>query len=169
MPRQDRTRRTYGGENLIRASEAPAGGGGQTVVSLASDYVTPAVAATYNSVSGLSFNVVAGTVYRFVFLIIYDVAAIGNGARFAISGPANPTMLGYKISYPLTTTSEVAHHANAYDQANAAAASSALTTGNIAVVEGIIRPSANGTVLLRAAPETAAALTIKAGSAIRVY
>jgi len=52
-----------------------------------------------------------------------------------------------------------------YDLPAASNATSATTAGNIAIVEGFIQPSANGTVIARFASEIASsAIVAKAGS-----
>ena len=56
----------------------------------------------------------------------------------------------------------------AYDAGTTSGASVATTTGNIMIVEGVIRPLTSGTVQLRFAPETATTngIVIKAGSTL---
>jgi len=56
----------------------------------------------------------------------------------------------------------------AYDNPAASNATSAATGGNIAIIEGFIRPSANGTLIARFASEVAnSAITAKAGSIVQ--
>ena len=134
-----------------------------TVV-LASDVINAnATANTIADVTGLSFAVNSGETYWFRFTILYTAAASTTGSRWAINGPTT-TQLAYWSRYPLTATSETLNHAVAYDIPAAASASS-LTNGNIALIEGIIVPSASGTVIARLASEiTVSAITAKAGS-----
>lgn len=136
-----------------------------TTVSLASQVVnTNATANTIANITGLSFPVTAGLRYKFYFFIMYNSVAVGTGARFSISGPAAPTLLSYYSRYTLTAVSETVNYANAYDMP-AAANASALTTGNIAFIEGMITPSATGVVIARFASEVASsAITVLAGS-----
>ena len=59
------------------------------------------------------------------------------------------------------------NNAAAYDLPANGNASSAATTGNIAIIDGIIKPSANGTVIIRFASKIASsAITAKAGSTL---
>lgn len=129
-----------------------------------------AVANTIASVTGLSFAVTAGQTYVFRFTIDYTAAATTTGSRWSISGPA-VTRLAYRSQYSLTTTSETVNSGlTAYDLPAASNATSAATGGNTAIVEGVITPSADGTVIARCASEvTSSAITAKAGSLLKWY
>lgn len=123
-----------------------------------------ATANTIADVTGLSFSVTSGNKYWFRFIIPYTSAATTTGSRWSINGPAAPTMLNYTSHYTLTATSETVNSATAYDIPAASNASS-LTAGNVAVIEGIIVPSANGTVIARFASEvSSSAIVAKAGA-----
>lgn len=128
-----------------------------------------ATANTMADVTGLSFAVTAGETYKFRFAIAYTAAATTTGSRWAINGPGSPTMLNYNSRYTLTATSDTVNSATAYDIPAASNASS-LTAGNMAIVEGIIKPSANGTVIARFASEvSSSAIVAKAGSLLEWY
>jgi hypothetical protein len=124
-----------------------------------------AVANTIQDVTGLSFSVTGGNTYWFKFIIQYTAAATTTGSRWSINGPATPTMLSYNSEYTLTATSATR---NAMLQANdlpAASNATSVVAMNMAIIEGIIKPSGNGTVIARFASEiTASAITAKAGS-----
>lgn len=131
------------------------------------------VANTIADVTGLSFAVTAGRTYYFRFVIRYTAAATTTGSRWSINGPGSPTFLSYRSSWGLTAAAtagtDVMTECNciAYDTPAASNASSPATTGNIAVIEGIITPSADGSVIARFASEiTNSAITAKAGSAV---
>lgn len=132
-----------------------------------------ATANTIADVTGLSFSVTAGETYFFRFSVWYTAAATTTGSRWSVNGPASPTRLAYRSQYSLTATSETVNSGlTAYDQPAAANASSTATTtgGNIAVVEGIITPSASGTVSLRFASEiSSSAIVAKPGSLLEWY
>lgn len=137
------------------------------LVVLASDVTNNnATANTIADVTGLSFAVTAGQTYFFRFLVDFTAAATTTGSRWSVSGPASPTRLAFRSNYSLTATSETVNNGlTAYDTPAAANASSAATGGNIAVIEGIITPSASGTVIARFASEVASsAIVAKAGS-----
>ena len=125
-----------------------------------------AVANTIQNVTGLGFAVNPGESYWFRASIAYTAAATTTGSRWSISGPASPTLLSYKSEYSLTTaTNTVNEGVAAYDSPAASNATSATTGANMAIVQGIIRPSSSGTVTVRFASEIAAsAIVAKAGS-----
>jgi hypothetical protein len=126
-----------------------------------------AVANTIQDVTGLSFPVTAGQTYWFLFTIAYTAAATTTGSRWTINGPAAPTLLNYTSDYTLTATSLTVNYATAYDIPAASNASS-LTAGNLARIEGIITPSASGTVIARFASEIlSSAIVAKAGSMLQ--
>lgn len=142
---------------------------GDSVAVLGADVTNNnATANTIADVTGLSFAVNSGTRYWFQFNIRYTAAATTTGSRWTINGPTT-TELTYKSQYSLTTTTATINEGlTAYDLPAASNASSAATGGNWATVEGIILPSANGTVIARFASEVASsAIIAKAGSYVR--
>lgn len=140
------------------------------LVALTADVVNNnATANTMQNVTGLSFAVNPGESYWFRASIAYTAAATGTGSRWSISGPASPTFLAYKSEYSLTTTTNTVNEGlSAYDSPAASNATSATTGANTAIVEGVIRPSSNGNVIVRCASEVASsAITAKAGSLLQ--
>jgi hypothetical protein len=120
---------------------------------------------TISDVTGLSFSVTSGTTYRFRAVIAYTSAATTTGSRWAINGPAT-SLLNYTSNYTLTATTQTINYASAYDTPSASNATS-LTAGNVAVIEGVVTPSASGTVVVRFASEvSSSAITAKAGSTL---
>lgn len=140
------------------------------LVVLASDVTNNnATANTIADVTGLSFSVTAGETYHFEFFIPYTSAATTTGSRWSVNGPGSPTLLNYTSQYTLTATSMTTNYATAYDIPAASNATS-LTAGNVAWIAGIIKPSANGTVIARFASEVASsAITAKAGALLKWY
>lgn len=123
------------------------------------------VANTLQTIADLSFAVVVGQSYTFKFIVPYTAAATTTGSRWTLSGPA-ASILAYTSRYPLTATTETVNYASAYGIPAAANASS-LTAGNVAIIEGMITPSAAGTVALQFASEiTLSAITAKAGASL---
>ena len=147
---------------------APTWVSGTTIVTLGSDVINNnATANTIADVTGLSFSVTAGVTYRFKALIIYTSAATTTGSRWSINGPASPTIIAYTSHYPNSSIAETVNYANAYDLPAASNTVSPFTSANIAQIEGIIKPSANGTVVVRFASEVSnSAITAKAGSTL---
>lgn len=138
-----------------------------TVV-LASDVVNAdAVANTLYDVTGFSFAVVTAQVYWFRFVVDYTSAANTTGSRWTINGPAK-TRLNYTQRWSLaaTTTTD-----GTYDEYEFPAASNTTTPADlvgVAIIEGFITPSADGTVIARFASEiTVSAITAKAGSVLQ--
>lgn len=134
-----------------------------------------AIANTIADVTGLSFAVTSGNTYWFRFVIWFTAAATTTGSRWAVSGPTT-TLLGYRTSVGLsaagTAGTDVMTEINqgAYDTPAASNATSSTATAgqaNIAVIEGFITPSADGTVIARFASEVAnSAIIAKAGSTV---
>lgn len=113
--------------------------------------------------SGLSLPVAAGGLYRFEFFGAYTVASTAVGSRWVINGPAT-FMMAYSSSNSLTTTSRTVNELAAYNLPASANASSANTAGNTVRIDGIIRPSAAGDLVMSFASGGASLVTLKAGS-----
>lgn len=123
-----------------------------------------AVADTMQDVTGLSFPVLNGGLYRFRFFIVYSANATTTGSRWSINGPAGVSR--YRSEYSLTTTTRTTNDGlTTFDAPAASNATSAATAGNIAIIEGVFAPTADGTVIARFASEVAgAAITATANS-----
>jgi len=135
-------------------------------VMISSDVINNnSTANTIADVTGLSFSVTSGNTYKFKFVIAYTSAATGTGSRWTINGPTT-TFLYYYSNYSLTTTSVTSNQGlSTYDVPAASNSTGAATGSNIAIIEGIIKPSANGTVIARFASEVSnSAITAKTGS-----
>lgn len=124
---------------------------------------------TIQDVTGLSFACVAGERYWFKAIIHYTAAATTTGSRWSINGPASPTELRYRSEYSLTATTRTLNDGlSAYDAPAASNATSAATGSNIAIIEGFITPSSNGTFIVRFASEVlSSAIVAKAGSVLQ--
>ena len=121
--------------------------GGRNRLELTSDVTNNNSSAnTIADVTGLSFSATSGVTYRFYALINYTSAATTTGSRWSITGPASPTILSYTSTYTLTATTQTVNYASAYDIPAASNATS-LTAANIAIIQGIIKPSTDGTVI----------------------
>jgi hypothetical protein len=139
---------------------------GLQMVVLTSDVTNNnATANTIADITGMSFPVISGGTYYFKFIINYTSAITTTGSRWAISGPTF-TSVNYSSRYTLTATTETVNYSLAYNMPAAANATS-LTVGNTAIIEGIVKPSANGNVIGRFASKIAnSAITAKAGSVL---
>lgn len=131
---------------------------------LASDVSNSAVG--YADVTGLSFEVVSGNVYYFKFFIRTTAGVTTTGAAWSINGPAT-TYLHFQVHYPTSTaTNDIVYldAMSAYNTPGTANTASPLL-GTV-IIEGLIKPSANGTVIARFSPEVAAIITAKEGSIV---
>ena len=128
------------------------------------------VGATYTDVSGLSWYGYAGDVYKFRASVVYDVDATGSGANFSVNGPAAPTVLSYKATFGTAAGTEAASFGNAYDlPATAQTTGSGFTTDNLAIVEGVISPSVDGTITIRGIREAATTCTVQGTSSVLTW
>jgi hypothetical protein len=119
--------------------------------------------------ASLSFPVTAGVTYKFRFVIRYTAAATTTGSRWTINGPA-VTFLDYRSEYSLTATSRTFNEGlAAYGLPAASNASSASTGSNIAIIEGIIKPSASGNVIARSASEIASSAIVAKSNSFVEY
>jgi hypothetical protein len=151
---------------ITTASNGQAGGSYRTLVTLGADVTNSTT--TLANVTGLTFNVVSGITYRFYVIIPYTAAATTTGSRWTLTAPAN-TILAYTSKYTITATTQTVNYATANDIPAAANASS-LTSGNVCIIEGVVRPSANGAVQIRFASEIAAsAIVAKAGATLEYW
>jgi len=151
----------------VQSGSAPASNTINIVVLAGNVVNANAIANTIADVTALSFPVTADETYWYEFVIPYTSAATGTGSRWAINGPAAPTMLSHRSEYVLTATTMTNNNATAYDIPAASNATSR-TTGNVATMWGVIRPSASGTVIARFASEvSSSAITALAGATLR--
>jgi hypothetical protein len=140
-------------------------GSSLTAVVLGADVTNNnAVANTIQDVTGLNFSVLANHTYYFWFYISYTAAIATTGSRWSINGPAF-TRLSYMSEYTLTATTSTRNaELQAYNSPAACNATSVVAQ-NKASIEGIITPSADGSVIARFASEVAgSAIVAKAGS-----
>lgn len=126
-----------------------------------------AVANTLKDVTGLSFDVLGGTLYEFEFYGFYTSAASTTGSRWVINGPT-VALLAYESQYTLSASAITQNQAlSTYNQPASCNATS-ITSGNTFRIQGWIQPSTDGTVQLRFASEvSASAIVCKAGSWVK--
>lgn len=115
-------------------------------------------------VTGLSFSVVSGVTYTFYFWVVFQTAAQATGIQLALNGPAT-SLLVYNVGIPIASTSQVIGRRRGYDVLSTGSAVDAANSNLLATIEGVITPSADGTLIVRYASEIAAsAVTVKAAS-----
>lgn len=160
---------TFGRAKVLQTTQSSLTGDTQVLI-LGSDVTNNnGVANTIQDVTGLSFAVNAGEMYWFKFDILYTAAATTTGSRWSISGPASPTRLVYMSEYSLTATTSTRNaNLTAYNLPAASNATSGTTGSNRAEIEGVIQPSASGTVIAGFASEVASsAIVALAGSRVQ--
>ncbi len=132
---------------------------------LGSDVADSSGVCTNTNITGLSFSVTSGQVYRFYALLEFTTGATTTGVQWTATTPAS-NYFSLKTSNPTSDASNDIANINVSDGGNCSAGTFA-TTGNLATMEGIVAPSANGTLQLRFASETnGTAITVKAGSTL---
>jgi hypothetical protein len=156
-------------QSINQGANAPSNSAITTVV-LGSDVVNNNVSAnTIADVTGLSFSVTSGKMYWFKFVIWYNSANTATGSRWSVNCTAGTAAnLTYISEYSLTTSTMTRNAGlQAFDSPAACNATSAATTNNMAIIEGVFTPTASGTFIARFASEvTNSAITAKAGSAV---
>ena len=126
-----------------------------------------ASANTIADITDLSFPVEAGETYHFRFVIPFTAAASTTGKRFAINGPTK-TALYLRSRYSLTTSTETTNHVVTDYDTPAASDATSPTAGGLAILEGVILPTASGNVIARFASEvSSSAITAKAGAHVQ--
>lgn len=115
--------------------------------------VTSAVTA-FADVTGLTFNVTSNLDYYFRFVLHHTQSATTIGIRFAVNGPAQ-TGLRVGGIIPISTVAANYGSQSAYDTA-IFASTTGTTVAVMSIVEGVVRPTANGVLACRFASEVAA-------------
>lgn len=158
------------GDQGIQGNQGPQGiqgpaGPGATVIKLTADQAFSLVALT--NVTNLSFAVTAGTLYRFRFDVIFRTAVTTTGIGLGLTYPAVTSMAAHaRIPFAVDGSDAVFEgEITTSGDSVLTTAVVAATTDYLAVIEGVILPSANGTVQLQARTEVAAsAATVRNGS-----
>lgn len=150
------------GENGFQYG-TPAGGSGPSYVRLTADRTNSTT--TLADATGLSFSVTSGLFYIFEFSVIFQSNTTTTGIKFAVNGPTNNFFTMQKV----IPTSLIANQAGQMERVvnTAATASTGVDTVNVnllAYINGVINPTANGTIIVRFAAETTGTVTIKSGS-----
>ena len=133
-----------------------------SIVRLGSDVSTTSDVCCVDA-TGLSFSVSSGKVYHFKFLVRWDTIDVTRGIGLTLNGPST-TFLSYDVIYPRIATDGEIHGRNSYNSADFAPRSPTLTD-NLGIIEGLIQPSADGTLIVRFFSEHASnTITVKANS-----
>lgn len=159
---------TPNGSQFIRddgALATPAGGGGPSLVKKTADQTFNS--ATPANVSGLSFAVSSGVYYHYRFVCLVRSTTATVGIRMTVTIPA-VTCFGGRVSALIAADGVGASFDGAITTSGDAVvptAVPAINTDYVQIVEGLILPSANGTLQLQAATETGTTIvTVRQGS-----
>jgi hypothetical protein len=114
--------------------------------------------ANYEDVTGLSFPVTANKVYKWRATLGYTNTA---NIQFAIDGPA-VTFNRYRFTTAGTSTSNLVNNQSSYNNPNSTSAA----VNGVSTADGLIRPSASGTLIIRARSASVGGVTVLAGSII---
>lgn len=123
---------------------------------------------TLTDITALSYPVLTGVRYSFVFTFGYNVNATTTGTRITINGPAASFLSYYNDTGTATAgaITRVGSHYNAYLLPAAAGAATPYVTGNTTIITGTVIPSANGNLVPQIASEVAVAnaVVVRTGS-----
>lgn len=164
--------RTFNTDGALKlapvAGVNPVGSGWTTVVLGADVTNNNASANTIADVTGLSFAVTSGQRYWFRAYIFFTSAIATTGSRWSVNGPAVTTLAFTSETATSSSASYNNQGLSAYDTPSSSTSTSAGTGANIAVLEGFILPSADGTVIVRFASEvSSSAVVAKQGSILQ--
>jgi hypothetical protein len=137
---------------------------------LGSDVATGGGTCASTNITGLSFSVTSGNTYRWHAMIAYSADATTTGSEWSATTPSNSLLTIASHQYTAggagVAATEVDQLVNASDAGQCSSAS-AFTNGNLATIDGVVTPSANGTVQMRFAAEVSGGtITAKAGSTL---
>jgi len=116
--------------------------------------------------TGLSFAVTSGVYYRFRFHILYSSSATSIGIKIGLTTPAF-TRFGAIVRVLAGSSSNLGEHTGAITASGGSVVTPNVVTINtnyVAVIEGVLLPSANGTLMVQYASEATTAVTMKQGS-----
>jgi hypothetical protein len=121
------------------------------------------------SATNMSFPVIAGNVYKYKFLVLYTSTSSNNGLRLGLTYPAVSTASAV-ANIAAATDSTGAYYQGVINSSGDVVAATSTAASNlieISTVEGILVPTANGTVQLKFGSELSSqTVTIKAGSLV---
>jgi hypothetical protein len=163
-PKGDQGDRGLQGEQGPQGIQGPPGPS-ESIVKVTADQASSVT--TLANATGLSFAVAAGTTYRFNGYIVFRTAATTTGLKLAATVPAF-TVFAAAVNIPLAADgSGGMWHGWLTSSGDSVTATGvqAANTDYVAVIQGVLIPSASGTFQLQFASEVAlSAATIRPGS-----
>jgi len=110
--------------------------------------------------SGFGWYGIAGQSYEFEARVVYDADGATEGAAFSITAPAAPTAVHFISEYNTDSTTVVRTACVAIDTPDHGSAS--VDGLNVALVYGVITPSADGLIQVSGIAENASKITAQA-------
>lgn len=130
---------------------------------LSADVTTTSTSLT--DITGLGFSVTAGKSYWFKFSIAATTVSTADGYGWSINGPT-ASYLAYHSYYPSATNALVYNNGLSTYNSPSTATVNAPVTPTMIWIEGIITPSANGTLIGRFRSEAGTSVAAKKGSVV---
>lgn len=126
---------------------------------------------TVTDITGLSWAVASGVPQAFRCQMAVLNANAGSAIRYAVNGPAMTTVAFKTRVHKASVTTEVIENFTAVSSAlqTAGVTSGVATTAHVDIIEGVIIPSANGTMQIRGAGSAAQTSTVYQGSSCFVW
>lgn len=121
-------------------------------------------------VTDLTAALEADETVEFEVDLIFSTPALTTGIRVAVNGPASPGLVAATAEIPLAATSYAVQHHTGYNQGTATTGVPGANASYMAKVRGVIRNGPNaGNLVVRVASEVAgSAVTVRAGSVLRI-
>jgi len=151
-----------GTTNFLRADRsfaAPSGGGGGPTSCRKTGAAQTATTATLADITGLSFAVTSGVYYHFKFLVTFRSTVATVGLKLGLTFP-NVTRFSGSCRIPIAAAGAGGELQGPISASGGSVSGSAVAAINVdycAICEGVILPSANGTLQLQFAAETTGA------------
>lgn len=122
-----------------------------TVVNFFTTTTQAVTGRTMTTVNGLQFNYFSGKKYRFKVYLVYNTSNTSNGIRIAMNSVSGNVW--YDLLYQLNTTGATDYYSGFNSTVTQVANSSPNLTNNVAVIEGTIHATSNGTFSFQFAAE----------------
>jgi hypothetical protein len=138
---------------------------------LASPVTHGAPTTSFADITGLSLPMMAGTLYQFEGLIIFQSSATNRGMGLALNGPASPSFVLIRTEIATSLTGVTNGMQRAYDTGVATTTVDAANSNVIAKCYGFVSNGVNaGNLILRFnSSNTAGIPVVQAGSTFRLW
>lgn len=125
---------------------------------------------SFANVTGISFPIMASTVYLVQFDIIWQSSVNTTGISFGINGPASPTYVLFKTEIPTSLTAVTQGMVRAYDTGTATASIDTANVNSFAICYGFVSNGTTaGNLVLRVKAENANQVSVMPGTVGRLW